>query len=171
MLLFAYFATSVALISERLNDLLPAPYIKAWYCTAKVAGVSAIVLCYWQQCNIWCSVSCALGRWWEGESLVVGGLALFVLIRFAFYRFTLFLLLTLWFCKYLFVGQLLNFNIALVLMLMLKHTYSALHKYSLMRKLIPFDDMAYLHKSAAYITLFLGLVHTIAHSMSIGESL
>ena len=65
-------------------------------------------------------------------------------------------------------GQLLNFNISLTLFLTPRYLFTQLNKYGLLKRLIPFDDLHFLHKSVATITLFLSLVHTIAHALNIG---
>lgn len=60
-------------------------------------------------------------------------------------------------------GQLLNFNISLALILTLKHTATKLRRHSTIRRLFPLDDLLFLHKSVAYICVFLAWLHIVAH--------
>ena len=62
-----------------------------------------------------------------------------------------------------FAGQLLNFNISLALILTLKHTATKLRRHSTIRRLFPLDDLLFLHKSVAYICVFLAWLHIVAH--------
>lgn len=61
------------------------------------------------------------------------------------------------------LGQLLNFNIALALLLTLKHTATKLRRHSTVRGLFPLDDLLCLHKTVAYIAVFLSCLHMVAH--------
>ncbi|CAF3549158.1 unnamed protein product [Rotaria sp. Silwood1] len=60
-------------------------------------------------------------------------------------------------------GMLLNFNCALVIILMLKHTILFIRTHKFLRKLIPVDDHIDFHKVIGRIIAGLSILHTIAH--------
>ncbi|CAF4650582.1 unnamed protein product [Rotaria socialis] len=66
-------------------------------------------------------------------------------------------------------GMLLNFNCALIVLLMLKHIILVIRSSEHLRKWIPTDDHIAFHKHVARFIAFLSIVHTIAHMANFGR--
>ncbi|CAF1075995.1 unnamed protein product [Rotaria sordida] len=66
-------------------------------------------------------------------------------------------------------GILLNFNCALIVILMLKHAILLIRTNKLLRKLIPVDDHIDFHKVIGRIIAVLAILHTIAHIANFGR--
>jgi len=66
------------------------------------------------------------------------------------------------------IGQLLNFNISLTVLLTLRHIPFKVQKVGWTRRLFPFDDMLFLHKLVSYSIFIFTLVHIGAHGCLIG---
>lgn len=65
-------------------------------------------------------------------------------------------------------GILLNFNCALIIVLMLRHTASYIRMNTFLRKWIPVDDHIGAHRFVGYVIIVLSIVHTIAHMANFG---
>ncbi|CAF1211376.1 unnamed protein product [Adineta ricciae] len=65
-------------------------------------------------------------------------------------------------------GMLLNFNCALIIVLMLKQTILLIRSNKLLRKLIPVDDHIDFHKVVGRVITGLAILHTIAHMANFG---
>lgn len=68
----------------------------------------------------------------------------------------------------LYVGQLLNYTLSVLLLYTLKHMITWL-KGTSVRHHLPLDDTIFLHRITATVAFLLGIVHTIAHVVLIGE--
>ncbi|CAF1400176.1 unnamed protein product [Adineta steineri] len=66
-------------------------------------------------------------------------------------------------------GLLLNFNCALVIVLMLKQTILIIRTNTFLRKLIPVDDHIDFHKVVGRVIAALAILHTIAHMINFGR--
>jgi hypothetical protein len=66
-------------------------------------------------------------------------------------------------------GMLLNFNCALVIVLMLKQTILVIRTNEFLRKLIPIDDHIDFHKIVGRVIAGLATLHTIAHMVNFGR--
>ena len=66
-------------------------------------------------------------------------------------------------------GILLNFNCALVIVLMLKRTILLIRSNQLLRRLIPVDDHIDFHKVVGRMIALLAVIHTIAHMVNFGR--
>ena len=66
-------------------------------------------------------------------------------------------------------GMLLNFNCALVIILMLKHTILLIRTNKFLRKLLPVDDHIDFHKVVGRVIAALAILHTIAHMANFGR--
>ena len=66
-------------------------------------------------------------------------------------------------------GMLLNFNCALVIVLMLKQTILLVRTNKILRKLIPVDDHIDFHKVVGRVIAVLSIIHTIAHMANFGR--
>ncbi|XP_038058574.1 NADPH oxidase 5-like isoform X3 [Patiria miniata] len=60
-------------------------------------------------------------------------------------------------------GQALNFNCALIVLMMLRKTLSFLRSSSLLVQILPFDDNIVFHKFIGYLAAILALAHTLGH--------
>ena len=67
-------------------------------------------------------------------------------------------------------GMLLNFNCALVIVLMLKHTILIIRTIKFLRKLLPVDDHIDFHKMVGRIIAALSILHTIGHMANFARS-
>jgi hypothetical protein len=65
--------------------------------------------------------------------------------------------------------MLLNFNCALVIVLMLKRTILLIRTNKFLRKLIPVDDHIDFHKIVGRVIAGLAILHTIAHMANFGR--
>jgi hypothetical protein len=65
--------------------------------------------------------------------------------------------------------MLLNFNGALIIVLMLKRTILLLRTSILLRKLIPVDDHIDFHRVVGRVIAGLAIFHTIAHMANFGR--
>ena len=66
-------------------------------------------------------------------------------------------------------GMLLNFNCALIIVLMLKQTILLIRTNKLLRKLIPVDDYIDFHRLVGRVIAGLAVMHTIAHMANFGR--
>ena len=66
-------------------------------------------------------------------------------------------------------GMLLNFNCALVIVLMLKHIILVIRTIKFLRKIIPVDDHIDFHKVVGRVIAGLAILHTIAHMVNFGR--
>ncbi|UJR09322.1 hypothetical protein I4U23_013565 [Adineta vaga] len=66
-------------------------------------------------------------------------------------------------------GMLLNFNCALIITLMLKHTILVIRTNSFLRKIIPVDDHIDFHKVVGRVIGALAILHTVAHMINFGR--
>ena len=66
-------------------------------------------------------------------------------------------------------GMLLNFNCALVIVLMLKRTILLIRSNKFLRKLIPVDDHIDFHKIVGRVIAGLAILHTVAHMANFGR--
>ena len=66
-------------------------------------------------------------------------------------------------------GMLLNFNCALIIVLMLKRTILLIRTNKLLRKLIPVDDYIDFHRLVGRVIAALAVMHTIAHMANFGR--
>lgn len=66
-------------------------------------------------------------------------------------------------------GMLLNFNCALIIVLMLKQTILVIRTTKLLRKLVPVDDHIDFHKVVGRVIAVLAIVHTVAHMANFGR--
>ena len=65
-------------------------------------------------------------------------------------------------------GMSLNFNCALVLVLMLRHTLTWI-RGTRFGKYLPIDDHVPLHRMVGYVIVVLSVVHAIAHFINLGK--
>ena len=66
-------------------------------------------------------------------------------------------------------GMLLNFNCALVIVLMLKRTILLIRTNTFMRKLLPVDDHIDFHRVVGRVIAGLAILHAIAHMANFGR--
>ena len=66
-------------------------------------------------------------------------------------------------------GMLLNFNCALVIILMLKRTILLIRTSDLLRKVIPVDDHIDFHRFVGRVITGLAILHTIVHMGNFGR--
>ncbi|XP_022109877.1 NADPH oxidase 5-like [Acanthaster planci] len=60
-------------------------------------------------------------------------------------------------------GQALNFNCAIIVLMMLRKTLSFLRSSTLLMQILPFDDNIMFHKFIGYLAAILALAHTLGH--------
>ncbi|XP_022111162.1 NADPH oxidase 5-like [Acanthaster planci] len=60
-------------------------------------------------------------------------------------------------------GQALNFNCAIIVLMMLRKTLSFLRSSTLLMQILPFDDNIMFHKFIGYLAAILALTHTLGH--------
>jgi DMSO reductase anchor subunit len=64
-------------------------------------------------------------------------------------------------------GILISFNMAFIILLVLRRPNTWLRSRKFARYCLPFDDFIQIHKAIGFIILFLSFVHTIAHSLNL----
>ena len=66
-------------------------------------------------------------------------------------------------------GMLLNFNCALIIVLMLKQTILVIRTNTVLRKRLPVDDHIDFHKVVGRVIAGLAILHTVAHMANFGR--